>query len=141
MEVRPLRRSDLSARDRGKSVLCVSEESEHWIDRTLCLSGTRKPECPTCPHSRFVVRFRLRVFDQVVACPRWESEEDRKNRKDPLDYVPIQRDICVNEKPFLQCDGCPNGDLSEAPRDGHGWFQEQERKRRIDLELDEEERG
>lgn len=128
----------------GKTVHCVTQSPdgpvEQWVHRTLCLVEARE-ECPTCPHRQFSVRFRLRVADQLVACPRWRSEEERQQGKDPVDYVTVQRDTCTRLRPFPFCEKCPNSNPAESPRSERRWVQEEARRRRIELELDEEERS
>lgn len=129
----------------GKIVACehvpsMLEGIPAEVSRTTCLLKA-KEQCGTCPNSRVVLRFQLRVVDQVVACPRWESEEDRRERRDPLDYVEVRRDTCIRVKPFDHCDSCPNSSAGELPRIHARWFEEEERRRRIERELDEEERG
>lgn len=129
----------------GKFVLCennVTEEGQvpHVVDRALCLMETR-PGCGTCPHSKFVLRFQLRVADQMVACPSWATDDDRKNRRDTLDYLPVQRDTCIREKPFPFCAECPNSNPANEPKTERKWFELEERRRRIERELDEEELG
>ena len=127
----------------NKTVHCIQHTPEgpisHWVDRTVCLLEMREG-CPTCPHSRFVVRFQLRVVDQLVACPRWGSEGEERDRKDPVDYVTVQRDTCIRQRPYTFCQRCPNSSPSEEPRVERRWFEMEERQRRIELELDEEER-
>ena len=124
-------------------MLCTSGTADcptpHMVERTLCLLGARE-NCGTCPHSRFVVRFQLRVADQVVACPVWASEEDRKKRQDPVDYQAVQRDTCVRVKPYPFCEECPNGKAGAPARTTRKWFELEERQKRIERELDEEER-
>jgi ferredoxin len=95
--------------------------------------------CGTCKNSMVAIRFQLRVVDQLVACPRWRNEEERKERKDPLDYVQVQRDTCVRVKPFPHCVSCPNSNPSKSPQTQAKWFELEERRKRIERELDEEE--
>ncbi len=128
----------------GKFVRCTEHDTEgeglvpHVVSRALCLMETR-PGCSTCPNSRFVLRFQLRVADQVVACPRWASEEDQKNGEDALDYVAVQRDTCIRLKPFSFCSVCPNSDPAKEPMVERKWVELEARRRRIERELDEEE--
>jgi hypothetical protein len=124
----------------GKVVVCTDPDSPHTVDRIVCLLGGR-PGCGTCPNRNFTIRFHLRVVDQPVACPRWASEEERLARNDPIDYVPVPRGICLTQKPFLQCGDCPNSRAGEAARKDPKWWEKEERARKIELELDEEERG
>ncbi len=126
----------------GKYVLCDSDITEegqmpHVVDRALCLMEVRAA-CSTCPKSRFSLRFQLRASDQLVACPRWESEEDRKNGLDTLDYVQVRRDTCLNEKPFPFCATCQNSDPTKDPMIERKWVELEARRRRIERELDEE---
>lgn len=127
----------------GRYVLCTANTPEdivpQMVDRTLCLLETREG-CATCPRARFSVRFQLRVLDQMVACPIWASEEDRKNRQDPMDYQGVQRDTCFRLQPYPHCPDCPNSKPAENPRTERKWFELEERNRRIERELDEEER-
>lgn len=126
----------------GKTVMCTSgydgEEVNHSVNRVLCLLDSR-PACKICPHGDFDLVFQIRASDQVVACPRWENEDDRKNRRDPLDYVPIQRDICISQRPFPFCEECPNSKAGALPETEMRWFELRERMKRIERELDEEE--
>jgi hypothetical protein len=128
----------------GKYVLCVVDATDggttkHTMSRSVCLTKPR-PECGSCPNQTFKLRFQLRVADQVVLCPQWNSEAAQKERRDPEMYVPTQRGVCLNEKRFSFCASCPNSRASEPPRDQDKWFEHEERARRIELELDEEER-
>lgn len=123
----------------GKTVTCTDPETPHSVDRLICLAKTR-PNCQGCPNSHFTIRFQARVGDQQVACPRWRSEEERIERKDPLDYVTVSRGLCLSVHPFPQCDGCPNGQADQPPRIYAKWWEVEERARKIELELDEEER-
>jgi len=129
----------------GKYVICTSDpegqgvEVTHSVSRALCLLGTR-PGCGTCANSQFDLLFQIRVADQVVACPRWRDKEDQENKRDPLDYVAVQRDTCIRFKPFDFCEACPNSKPGALPQTAPKWFEEQERARRIELELDQEER-
>ncbi len=129
----------------GKHVLCMGHDTEgeglvpHVVSRSLCLMETR-PGCSTCPNSRFVLRFQLRVADQTVACPRWASEEDRKNGQETLDYVSVQRDTCIRLKPFSFCELCPNSNPAREAMVERKWVEIEARRLRIERELDEEER-
>lgn len=122
----------------GKMVVCTDPEQPHTVDRLICLLGTRA-KCQGCPNRVFTVRFQLKVTDQTVACPRWASEEERKERNDPVSYVMVPRGSCLTH-PFLQCESCPNGQASERPRSQQRWWELEEKARRLELELDEEER-
>lgn len=126
----------------GKFVWCNSgadgEPVDHEVSRVLCLLSSR-PGCPVCPNSQFDMLFQIRVTDQMVACPRWGSEDDFKNKRDPLDYVAVQRDTCIRESPFPFCEDCPNSRAAAMPETQPKWFELKERMRRIELELDEEE--
>lgn len=129
----------------GMTVICLGDRDEEGVplersvNRIFCLLET-KAQCPTCPKSQFKARFQLRVVDQIVACPKWETEADRLLRRDPLGYVMTSRSVCLSEKPFTHCPDCHNGSPRAAPRTQIGWVEEEERQRRIELELDEEER-
>ena len=127
-----------------KTVPCTVEMAEgpvtHWVDRSLCLLEAR-PGCPFCPHRQFVVRFQLRSADHLVACPIWRSEKSRLAKEDPMDYQTVQRETCFHLKPYAFCQDCPNSDPSASPRVTTKWVEMEERQRRIDLELDEEERN
>lgn len=123
----------------GKTVLCIDDpEKPHTVDRTLCLLGVR-PSCPGCPNRVFKVRFQLKVVDQEVACPRWASEEERKERKEPVSYVMVARGSCLT-KPYLQCESCPNSQASQPPRSQVRWWELEEKAKRLELDLDEEEK-
>lgn len=121
------------------TVVCPDPESPHSVNRVLCLLGT-KQACGTCPHQVFKLRFQLRIVDQNTACPRWTSEEERKERKDPTEYVMVSRGGCL-QRPYLQCEGCPNSDPAQYPRSQPRWWELEERARKLELELDEEARG
>jgi len=128
---------------RLKTVPCVTESSDgpvvHWVDRFLCLLETRE-NCPICPHRQFVVRFQLRAADHLVACPIWRSEKSRELKEDPMDYQTVQRETCFNLKPYLFCQHCPNSDPSADPKITRRWVETEERQKKIELMLDEEER-
>ena len=127
-----------------KSVPCTIEAADgpvvHWVCRSLCLLEAR-PGCSTCPHSQFVVRFQLRSADHLVACPIWRSERSRQLNEDPMDYQTVQRETCFHLKPYVFCERCPNSDPSADPRTTQRWVEMEERQRRIELELDEEDRN
>jgi|SRR3954469_11839057 hypothetical protein len=123
----------------GKTVTCTDPEAPHSVDRASCLAK-KKPECAACPNSHFTIRFQSRIGDQQVACPRWRLEEDRLARREPTDYVSVPRSMCLTLRPFDQCIGCVNGQASEPPRIYSKWWEAEERARKIELELDEEER-
>ncbi len=122
----------------GKTVVCIDPDQPHTVDRIVCLFGTR-PSCSGCPNRVFKVRFQLKVVDQTVACPRWASEEERKERKEPVGYVMVSRGSCLI-RPYLQCESCPNSQASERPRSQVRWWELEERARKLELELDEEEK-
>lgn len=128
---------------RSMTVPCLTESSEglvvHWVSRVLCLLETR-PGCPTCPRRQFTIRFQLRSADHLVACPIWNSENSRLRKEDPIDYQTVQRETCFHLKPYAFCQNCPNSDPSADPRVTRRWVEMEERQRRIELELDEEER-
>lgn len=126
----------------GKTVLCESYgiwPVAHTVSRALCAMNAR-PECGGCPNGKFVVRVQLRVVDQVVACPQWVSETERGERQDPSHYIGVRRETCLKAKPYPFCLDCPNGRAENLPRLHPKWFEEEERQRRIELQLDEEER-
>jgi hypothetical protein len=128
----------------GKTVLCTidvcGEEVHHWVDRSICLLETR-PACSTCPNSQFEVLFQIRIGDQMVACPRWEDQNEMRQNKDPDGYVFTKRYVCLTEKPFPFCIRCPNANSSNPPRDTLKWFEREERQRQIEEQLDKEEMG
>lgn len=124
----------------GTSVVCPADpESPHTVDRVLCVLGARSA-CGTCPNRIFKLRFQFRVVDQTVACPRWASEEERKERKDPIDYVMVSRGDCL-QKPYSQCEGCPNSNQSQYPRNHPRWWELEQRSKKLQLALDEEAKG
>ncbi len=123
----------------GKVVVCTDPDQPHTVERTICLLGSRAA-CIGCPNRVFKVRFQLKVVDQTVACPRWVSEEERKERKEPVDYVMVPRGLCLT-KPYFQCETCPNSLTSERPRSQPRWWEIEEKIKRLERDLDEEERG
>jgi hypothetical protein len=127
-----------------RTVPCVVESSDgpvtHWVSRVLCLLEAR-PGCQMCPHRQFTVRFQLRSADHLVACPIWNSEKSRLLKEEPIDYQAVRRETCFHLKPYVFCQSCPNSNPSEDPRTYRRWVETEERQRRIELELDEEERN
>ncbi len=125
----------------GKIIPCIGDpESAHEVDRSLCILGSR-PGCTGCPRRYFTLRFQIRPVDYVVACPRWVSEKERQDRKEPITYEMLSRSVCLTQRPFAQCEGCPNSQPSEAPRTTPRWWELEEKTRLLELDLDEEERG
>lgn len=125
----------------GKTVTCIGDpETPHEVDRTLCILGSR-PGCYGCPNRLFTVRFQVRAVDHVVACPRWLSEKERLDRKEPVNYESVPRIVCLTQRPFRQCEDCPNSKASEAPRIQPRWWEYEEKKRLLELALDEEDKG
>jgi hypothetical protein len=123
-----------------KTVICPSDpESPHSVNRVLCVLGARSA-CSTCPNRIFKLRFQFRIVDQTTACPRWASEEVRKERKDPLGYVMLSRGECL-QRPYLQCEDCPNSDPVQYPRSQIRWWEAEEKARKLQLALDEEDKG
>lgn len=127
-----------------KYVQCMSglEEGDapHTVHRAVCLMGLRE-HCGACPNGQFALRFRLREPDEVVLCPRWASEEDRGRKQDPQGYEPVYRTTCLNSRPFPFCSECPNSLASNKGMKEPKWFELEERRKRIEKELDEEERN
>ena len=128
----------------GKYVTCMAGTPD-WpgaqeVSRVICAQEGRGEACRSCPRGSFKLRFPIQIGLQNVACPRWASEREREQKDDPVDYVAVRRDTCLNEKPFLFCSSCPNGKASEVPRTLPKWFEREEHQRRIELALDEEER-
>jgi hypothetical protein len=113
------------------------EKVDQYVERTLCILETR-PGCSNCPNSQLEVLFQIRIGDQVVACPRWKSESDRREQLPALGYAFVPRVLCLTEKPFPFCPSCPNSKPSELPRAEVGWREEEEHRKKIELELDEE---
>lgn len=126
--------------EQEKSVLCNSDpEASETVNRVLCLLGAR-PGCGICPNKGFNIRFQFRIVDQAVMCPRWASEEQRLARADTVEYVAVSRTTCLGEKPFLQCVDCPNGVATERPRTVDKWWDLEQKARRLELDLDDEEK-
>ena len=115
---------------KGLTVLCDGEApksgaSMKVFNRFFCIVGYHGSEiCGTCEHSRFVLRFQARIGDQVVACPRWKSLDDKLDRKKPF-YVHQRREICLTQRPFDYCSSCQNQRPQNPPENKEGWWEEE----------------
>jgi len=117
---------DVATTTRGLTVLCDGLAPKggtevHQADRSLCISQARGSACTDCEHSRFILRFKPGVGNQQVACPRWDSIDDRLARKKPR-YEIIRREVCLTVAPYEHCSSCPNKKVSEEPRSEPGWW-------------------
>lgn len=118
---------DVEKGTKGLYVLCdgyapKSGTDVHQTTRLKCLVSPM-PACKSCEHSNFVVKLRLGVGDQKVACPRWNNIEDRLNHVFPK-YEIIRRELCITRRPFEYCSSCPNKDATMKPQTEPGWWEE-----------------
>jgi hypothetical protein len=106
--------------------------------RAVCLV---KPyvACGSCPNSRFTLLFkgdRTERFTRV-ACPRWESEDQRMRGEAPAKYVTTEEATCQS-KPFPFCVSCPSRkELQEkygADKTKEDWFGRFKRLRQAEFE-------
>ena len=126
----------------GRLVMCRPNPFDPDIvqiqHRAVCLT-TPHIGCATCPHRSFTLVFRANPPDpyELIACPRWRSEESRLKGDAPESYQKVERAMC-SERPFVFCNQCPTkeqvADLG-ADKVRAGWYG---RWRRILKELAEE---
>lgn len=117
---------DVERGSRGLMVLCDGEAPKAGTDvrqqsRAVCL-GHPLTACATCEHGTFALKLPVRVGDQVVACPRWDSISDRYEHKKP-DYEMVRRQQCLVDRPYEHCSFCPNRDAKNPPRTEPGWWE------------------
>lgn len=114
---------------KGLYVLCDGEapksgNSMRVNSRIFCASNYYEGSCETCENNRFTITFQSAIGKQQVACPRWNSPEEKTAKKKPF-YVHIERAICLLKSPFEYCSSCPNKMAELPPIDTEGWWEEE----------------
>ena len=112
----------------GLSVTCHPDERDDMIienrNRASCLVRPY-PTCSSCPHSTFTLVFKTRESrSELVACPRWNSPEDRMMDKAPSKYVATEVATC-RSTPFDFCVSCPSVAhvaFIGADKTSDGWY-------------------
>ena len=131
-------------KDDGKFVRCIAP-SPDWegprdVNRQLCFLR-KHPQCGACPHNEFALHLRRGIGQQVVACPRWNSEADRLHGQAPFGYAAVRRELCLTVQPFPWCPSCKNRDPVESPREQPGWYEREPQEPRLGVFEDPEEGG
>lgn len=117
---------DVERSSRGLIVLCDGESPKAGTDvrqqsRTVCL-GQPMAACKTCEHSTFTIRLKPGIGNEVVACPVWNSIEDKIAREKPA-YQMVRREQCLVRRPYDYCSQCPNMHVSKPPETRPGWWE------------------
>lgn len=131
-------------KDDGKFVRCLAP-SPDWagpreVNRNLCFLR-KHPQCGACPHNTFSIHLRRGIGDQVVACPRWNSDAERLRGHPLIGYAAVRRELCLTVQPFPWCSICKNRDPGEPPREQPGWFEHEPRQLRVGVFEEDDEGG
>lgn len=126
--------------DSGKQVWCRSHPpgvsmDPHYVTRTLCLANARVDCTKGCPNSIFKLVFRPQAGNQIVACPRWESEAARISGAPVQGYAMVRRETCFTLRPFSWCPSCPNSRSTEPSRTEPGWLDREKKNTRKRLPI------